>query len=87
MSDGRFVGRWYEWPCPRCHSVMQSATPPSREESHCAGCKLTLSMTVATTTLADLIADRDRWQQRALAAEKRNGDLLDELHVSKAGAA
>lgn len=79
-EGGRFVGRWYEWPCPRCHSVCQSRNPPAAEFEHCSGCRLTIAMGAATLSLADLIADRDQWQKRALEAESRNGDLLDQLH-------
>jgi hypothetical protein len=41
-------------------------------------------MAQATLSLSDLIADRDTWKRRALSAEKKVDDLLDDLHDARA---
>lgn len=79
--DGRWVGRWWEYACPRCSTVSQATHPP--DDAHCSACRLVLSMASATLSLSDLIADRDEWRKRALEAEQQNGALLDELHDAR----
>lgn len=84
MSEGRYVGAWYEAPCPRCGCVSQWARRP--DDLHCSGCRLALAIAQATLSLADLIADRDAWRQRALAAEGRQAELEDEVHAARRSA-
>lgn len=84
ITEGRWVGRWWEQACPRCLYVSQWAQKPT--DARCASCCLVMSMAQATLSLSDLIADRDAWRKRALEAEHRCGDLEDQIHEARRSA-
>lgn len=79
--EGRWVGRFFEWACRRCHYVVQTAHVPNVEDAHCSGCRVVLAAAASSLAAADVIAELNHWRDRALSAEKKVDDLLDELHA------
>lgn len=80
----RWVGHFAEYSCPRCGHVLQRTQPPATsEEAHCTGCRLAVSVDAVTQSIAELVADRDEWKARALRAERRHDDLLDEIDAAR----
>lgn len=81
-SQGRWTGRWYEWPCTTCKSVCTSIDPPTADDANCAACRAAKDLSGLAKRIKALTTDRDDWQARALSAEKRAAeqeDLIFEL--------